>query len=147
MTIQVKPFRELSTDEFFEIAQLRELVFHLEQRIEVADFDGLDRAGDTRHWWIAEPEGLVAYARSVRLPKPEHGAVASFGRVAVRSNRRGEGLAARLVAAILEQFRDEPVVIHAQSEVVGLYERFGFRAIGEEFMEAGIRHRSMLRPG
>ncbi|MDO5082230.1 MAG: GNAT family N-acetyltransferase [Arachnia propionica] len=146
MTIRVRPFRELSTDELYEIAQLRELVFHLEQRITVADLDDLDRARDTRHWWVAGPAGIVAYARSVRLATPEHGAVASFGRVAVRADRRGEGLAAGLVTAILEQFRDEPVVIHSQRDVVGLYERFGFRAVGEEFLEAGIPHRSMIRP-
>ncbi|MDO5066158.1 MAG: GNAT family N-acetyltransferase [Propionibacteriaceae bacterium] len=143
--IQMKPFRELDAGEFFEIARLRELVFHLEQRITVADFDDLDRAEETLHWWVTEPGRCVAYARSVRLPAPEHGARLSFGRVAVHPGRRGEGLAAGLVAAIIAHHPDEPMVIHSQSDVVGLYERFGFRILGEEFMEAGIRHRSMIR--
>lgn len=145
MTIQVRAFGELSVDEFFEIARLRDLVFHVEQRIDVEDLDDLDRAPGTRHWWLSEGDGaVVAYARSVRLQEPEHGATASLGRVAVRADRRGRGLAGRLIAAILEQFSGEPVVIHSQSAVIPLYEGFGFRPVGEEFPEAGIPHRSMV---
>lgn len=146
MRIESRSFAELTVDEFFGIARLRNEVFYVEQRVDVPDFDDLDRCGATRHWWIPDEEGVAAYARSVRLPRPEHGATASFGRVAVRVDRRGEGLAAALVAAILDAVGAEPVVIHSQSPVMGLYERFGFVPVGDEFIEGGIPHRTMIRP-
>lgn len=142
---QAKTFRELSADEFFEIAKLRSEVFFVEQRIPIPDFDDADRAPDTVHWWLEDSAGLSAYARSVVLPEPEAGATRSLGRVAVRVDRRGEGLAQKVVAAILESYPGEPFVIHAQSYVVGLYERLGFNVIGPEFLEAEIPHRTMRR--
>ncbi len=37
------------------------------------------------------------------------------------------------------------LTMHAQSHLVGFYEKRGFVAQGEEFVEAGIRHRVMVR--
>ncbi len=39
----------------------------------------------------------------------------------------------------------DEVYLHAQTRVVGFYERFGFAAEGDEFDEAGIPHRLMRR--
>jgi ElaA protein len=38
-------------------------------------------------------------------------------------------------------------VLDAQVEAEGLYASFGFRRVGEEFVEDGIRHVSMRRNG
>jgi len=37
------------------------------------------------------------------------------------------------------------VALSAQTHAVGFYERAGFRAIGQPFMDAGIPHRKMVK--
>ena len=37
------------------------------------------------------------------------------------------------------------VFLHAQTSATGFYQRHGFHALGEEFMDAGIPHRYMER--
>lgn len=144
--ITVRSWHDLSRDEFYRIARLRSEVFFVEQRINDIDLDDTDRAPDTEHWWIdAEPQ-VAAYLRVLRLAAVEHGATLSFGRVAVRRDRRSEGLAQRLIAAVLERHGHEPIVIHSQQYIVNLYRPFGFRVVGEPFLDAGIVHHTMIRP-
>ena len=145
--IQVKAWEELTKDELFEIVCLRSEVFFVEQRADTPDFDAFDRDPRTRHWWVPDVGGCAAYLRTVELDEPELGVSQSFGRVAVRADRRGEGLARRLIAAALGRLGKKPFVIHAQSYVVPLYQDFGFTTVGEEYLEAGIPHLRMLRPG
>jgi putative acyltransferase len=99
--IQVKAWEELTKDELFEIVCLRSEVFFVEQRADTPDFDAFDRDPRTRHWWVPDVGGCAAYLRTVELDEPELGVSQSFGRVAVRADRRGEGLARRLIAAAL----------------------------------------------
>lgn len=144
--IVIKPWRQLTTDEFFELVRLRTEVFFVEQRIDEPDFDEADRADSTQHFWIADDEGAAAYLRVVKLSEPELGAMRSFGRVAVRADRRGEGLARVLIQAVVDTYGAEPMVIHSQAYVVPLYENFGFVAVGEGYLEAGLPHQMMVRP-
>ncbi|MBS0431797.1 MAG: GNAT family N-acetyltransferase [Proteobacteria bacterium] len=70
-----------------------------------------------------------------------------IGRIAVLSGRRGAGVGSALLRVLLEQARARklPAVhLHAQAEAAGFYEKYGFAASGEDFMEAGIPHRPML---
>lgn len=144
--VLAKRWPDLTTDELFDIVVLRTDVFYVEQRIDEQDFDALDRDPSTVHCWIADDSGAAAYLRVVELPVPEFGASRSFGRMAVRADRRREGLAGRLIHDVVQQYGEEMLVIHAQSYVVGLYETFGFTVVGEPFDEAGLPHRTMVRP-
>lgn len=144
--VVAKPWAELTTDELFDIVVLRTDVFYVEQRIDEQDFDALDRDAATVHCWIPDGRGAAAYLRVVALPVPESGASRSFGRMAVRVDRRREGMAGRLIDDVVQQYGNESLVIHAQSYVVGLYESFGFSVVGQPFMEAGLAHRTMVRP-
>ncbi len=135
----------MSRDDVFDMVVLRTDVFYVEQRIDEQDFDDADRDERTLHLWIPDGDGIAAYLRVVELAVPEEGASRTFGRVAVRSNRRGEGLARRLIREVLQRFGDERLIIHAQSYVVRLYEEFGFSVVGEPFDEAGLPHRTMVR--
>lgn len=146
-SIRARRWEELTRDEFFGIVSLRSEVFFVEQRIDIPDLDDLDRHPETLHWWIPDETGCAGYLRTVLLGEPELGATRSFGRVAVRADRRGEGLARALVAAVLGRFGGQPIVIHSQSHVVPLYREFGFEPVGSEYLEAGIPHTRMRRPG
>ena len=146
-SIRARRWEELTRDEFFGIVSLRSEVFFVEQRIDIPDLDDLDRHPETLHWWIPDETGCAGYLRTVLLGEPELGATRSLGRVAVRADRRGEGLARTLVAAVLGRFGGQPIVIHSQSHVVPLYREFGFEPVGSEYLEAGIPHTRMRRPG
>lgn len=144
--VHQRSWQEMSRDEFFEIAQLRNAVFALEQRVTAQDFDETDRDASTTHLWIADALGCAAYVRTYPLGTPELGGTRSFGRMAVRADRRGDGLARQLVDAVLERFGDEPMTIHSQAQVTGLYRCFGFHPVGGTTVEAGIPHQMMTRP-
>ncbi len=70
------------------------------------------------------------------------------GRVAVRRAWRGKGVGERLMNAAHDWARSEgyrDCVLHAQTAVIGFYERLGYRAQGEVFHEENIPHRVMRR--
>ncbi len=143
--IRCKPWAEMTRDEFFEIARLRCEVFFVEQRVDVQDFDDADRNPDTRHYWISDEAGCVAYLRSIRFPEPDHGADFGLGRVAVRRDRRGEGLAKLLLARLLTDRGHLALTLHSQAYIVDLYRGIGFEVVGEPYVEAGLPHRVMHR--
>ncbi|MBB1483772.1 GNAT family N-acetyltransferase [Tessaracoccus sp. MC1865] len=144
--MRIRTWSELGKDEFFDIAVLRSVVFYVEQRADVQDFDAHDRAPQTLHYAIHDDGGAAAYLRTLRLATPEHGASWALGRVAVRSDRRGEGLARVLLREAVDRRGAEPIVLHSQTYVQALYAGFGFEPVGEPFDEAGIAHITMVRP-
>lgn len=141
-----KAWSELSTEEVYAFARLRTEVFLREQRVDDLELDGRDLEPSARHWWIADERGAASYLRTLRDDRPEHrDAHRVIGRVVTRADRRGEGLAHRLVQAVLERYGREAMLLHAQVHVAGLYSRSGFEAFGDEYQEAGISHISMYR--
>jgi predicted GNAT family N-acyltransferase len=78
------------------------------------------------------------------------GGQAKIGRMAVLKGYRGRGVGAALLARAVRHARKRGarrIFLHAQLPVVGFYEKFGFRAVGRVFEEAGIPHRKMVWEG
>ncbi|WP_393099323.1 GNAT family N-acetyltransferase [Streptomyces sp. LN325] len=74
--------------------------------------------------------------------------VGSLGRPAVTKEARGLGVGVALVGAIEDAARARgltSVDLHAQTHALGFYERLGYVAYGEEFLDAGIDHRAMRK--
>ncbi|MBF4461728.1 MULTISPECIES: GNAT family N-acetyltransferase [unclassified Rathayibacter] len=137
---------ELSTVDVYSFARLRSEVFLREQKVDDLEFDGRDLEPTARHWWVADEQGMAAYLRTLVDERPEHlDARRVVGRVVTRVDRRGEGLAHLLLQAVLARYGGEALLLHAQVRVAGLYERSGFVAFGDEYVEAGIPHVSMYR--
>ena len=70
----------------------------------------------------------------------------TLGRMAVARDWRGRGVGEAMLRVLLEMARERhirQVRIHAQSHALRFYERAGFVAHGEEFLECGILHRHM----
>jgi predicted GNAT family N-acyltransferase len=69
-----------------------------------------------------------------------------IGRMAVIRAWRGQGIGSallrELVAVATGRGQSEPF-LHAQCAAIPFYERYGFRAEGPVFMDAGIAHRLM----
>ncbi|MBW6491378.1 MAG: GNAT family N-acetyltransferase [Lentimicrobium sp.] len=63
-------------------------------------------------------------------------------RFAVLAEHRSKGLGAFMVRHLLEEVLPfkQTVYLHAQEKVVDFYAKFGFRAKGNRFEEAGIMH-------
>ncbi|MCP1503160.1 ElaA protein [Curtobacterium herbarum] len=151
-------WEHLTTDELYDIVRLRNRVFALEQRVTAEDFDGRDRDPDTEHWWSEQrltgdtETAVTGYLRLVRPaaaePHPADSAAPTrvIGRVATHPDHRGQGVAGRLVAAVLAEHGHEAFVLHAQQYVAALYERHGFVRFGTPYDEAGITHVGMYRP-
>jgi predicted GNAT family N-acyltransferase len=74
------------------------------------------------------------------------GNVARLGRLAVDPDRRGEGIAATLLAladrVAIEQGADS-ISLHAQTYARRLYLDAGYEERGPEFVEEGIEHVAM----
>lgn len=70
------------------------------------------------------------------------------GRMAVRKSARGQGIGSRVLQSLLaeaERLGYQELVLHAQVHALGFYQQHGFVACSEEFMEAGMLHRRMVR--
>jgi predicted GNAT family N-acyltransferase len=82
-------------------------------------------------------------AGASRWRKTENGI--KLERFAVLDAHRGQGVGQALVKAVLNDLPADAnyVYLHAQLPAVGLYEKFGFKKVGPEFEEAGIRHYKM----
>ncbi|MFT7244388.1 MAG: putative GNAT family N-acyltransferase [Candidatus Azotimanducaceae bacterium] len=117
------------------LSSLRRLVFIVEQKVpQEEEWDGQDE--DAWHWLATDIEDRpIGTARL--LPSGQ------IGRMAVLDNYRG----LRIGQAMLEHAVDKArrlgfanVYLNAQSHALGFYQKAGFEAVGEEFMEAGIAH-------
>lgn len=137
-----KEFKELELKEFYEIVQLRLETFVVEQIRIYNDLDDVDYR--SIHLFHQNREGRVdAYARIF-----ETGATIHFGRVAVAKGSRGQGLGKVMVEQILDlceqRFPGWTIEIEAQEQVVGLYEKLGFRTVSEPFVLASTPHVKMI---
>ena len=144
--MQRSSFAGLSPGDLYDILRLRSAVFVVEQECIFLDLDGRDHEPDAEHLWVRDDGGIVAALRILR----EDGSAWSIGRVVTRPDVRRTGAASRLMDAaleILEERGAHDVHLGAQSQHEGWYARFGFEASGPEYVEDGIPHVPMRRPG
>lgn len=120
-----------------QAVQIRRKVFIDEQQVsQDEEWDGLDP--DCLHFLaynVGRPVGTA------RLLPDGH-----IGRVAVLADQRGGGVGQALMVAAIEAARSkrlEQIVLAAQTQALAFYERLGFQAYGEVFLDAGIAHRNM----
>ena len=77
---------------------------------------------------------------------PRSPATGHIGRMAVIASARRHGVGSAILQALMHAAPMQGftgVVLHAQSYVAPFYARHGFVIEGDEFVEAGIRHRIM----
>ena len=122
--------------------RIRLTVFVEEQGVPVEEeIDGHDET-DAAHLLGLEDGRAVATARAVPF-----GGGSKIGRVAVLRQARGRGHGAALIRHLIARAQADgvgPVVLDAQVDALGFYERLGFVAQGGVFDDAGIPHRRMV---
>ncbi len=145
----IKRFQELSTDELYDILDLRVRVFVVEQNCPYPELDGKDR--QSTHVFGREEGGdMVAYSRIVDpgLSYQEP----SIGRVLTHQSYRGKGLGDELMEQsmhhIREKFGQVSVKISAQEYLRKYYQNHGFESLSDIYLEDEIPHLEMIyHPG
>lgn len=147
MTARWARFDELSLQELYELLQLRQQVFILEQQSFYADIDGKDQ--ETLHFLINDRE-TGALLGAIRLSADDVGATARIGRVVISEDARGTGLGRLMMQAGID--KAETLVpgctihVSAQAYLEKFYGSLGFRTVSEVYIEDGIPHIDMIRP-
>lgn len=71
-----------------------------------------------------------------------------IGRMAVLKHWRNRGVGSAILDCLLQQARASTmarVYLHAQVSALGFYQKHGFSVSSDEFIDAGIPHRTMHR--
>lgn len=132
---------QLTAAQLYALLRLRSDVFIVEQEAAYADVDGLDLLPSTVHLWWQPDSAMQACLRLLTEPD----GTARIGRVCTVRDARGTGLGAVLMAAAVEHLGNVPMVLDAQTYALRFYEKFGFVAAGETYLEDGIEHVTMRR--
>ncbi|MEP7296898.1 MAG: GNAT family N-acetyltransferase [Burkholderiales bacterium] len=142
-------FDELSVFELEAIYRARQEVFSIEQACAYLDADGFDQHSWHLTAWSPDQPTPLAYARVVH-PGQKY-AEPSIGRVITTARARGTGLGRELVRRAVDQcaaaYPGQGIRISAQTRLERFYVGFGFAPVGPPYMEDGIPHTEMLRPG
>jgi ElaA protein len=141
----IKRFDELTLDELYNMLQLRNEVFIVEQNCVYKDLDGKDQSA--WHLMAVEDDKLVAYTRI--LPPGVSYDNPAIGRVLTSSSKRRSGLGRELMKRSIEAcekiFGKTFITLSAQVYLRSFYESFHFIAVGEEYLDDGIPHIEMSR--
>ena len=142
------PFEQLTARDVHDALRLRQDVFVIEQDCIFHEIDGRDPLA----WHLLGRSGadarLVAYARifAPGVLGPEAG----IGRIVTAPAARGSGLGHALMGESLRLVEriapDAPIRLAAQHHLERFYASYGFRGVGQKYIEDDIWHLDMVRP-
>lgn len=147
---QCLPFAQLSSNQLYQLLQLRADVFVVEQNCAYQDLDGRDQHPQALHLFNRPTQQEIsAYARI--LPPGLVFEGVAIGRVVVTVNARGQGLGKTLmmeaIAVARKQWGQVAIEISAQVQWLDFYRSLGFMEQGESYLEDNIPHIHMLLEG
>lgn len=121
------------------LSDIRRKVFIEEQRVpEELEWDEFD-AGSHHILAIDSNNQPIGTGRI----KPD----GQIGRMAVLKQWRHQGVGKAMLEALLKYAREahyQHIYLHAQLTAIPFYEKFGFIIDSDEFMDAGIPHKTMI---
>lgn len=142
---KVKHFRDLTINEFYEIAKARYEVFACEQKITMEnDFDDIDK--NSYHIFSLDEDIITSYARIIPKEFSNYNEV-SIGRVLVVKDHRRKGLAKEMMIKAIDFVKDnldeEHITLSAQYYIKDLYSSMGFKEVSNIYDECNIPHIKM----
>lgn len=142
---KIKHFKDLTLNEFYEIAKSRYEVFACEQHIfEENDFDNIDK--NSYHIFLEENNRIIAYARIIPKEFSSYEDV-SIGRVLVLKTARGKRLAQDMMIQAIKfvknELKEDHITLSAQNYIKELYTSLGFKEISDVYDECNIPHVKM----
>lgn len=139
----IKRYNDLSKDQFFDILKLRIEIFVVEQCCYYQELDNGDK--EAFHVSIYNDGIIVAVGRII----PNlHNKEVKIGRIAVKMEHRKKGLAYKMMKDIMnfisKKYKNFSVLLSAQTYLIEFYQSFGFKEIGNTYLEDGIEHINMV---
>ncbi len=138
MKLITKKFDELTTKELYEILKARSEIFHMEQNIHYQDMDDIDY--QSLHCFFMENNKVIAYLRT--FYQEDNQDIVRMGRVLTikHGNGIGKELMEQSLKVIKEKMKCQKICGNAQKHALGFYEKFGFKAVSDDFLEEGVVH-------
>ena len=136
MSIQIQLIT--TSDMLQQAFDIRREVFVIEQMVsETEEYDKEDVSTHFIALFDGKPIGTARYRTTPNGIKLE--------RFAILKPFRSMGAGSAILQHILMELSafEGLIYLHAQLTAMGLYSKFGFEAIGEQFEEAGIQHYKM----
>lgn len=145
MKLIIRAFHDLTNRQLYEILQLRQIVFVVEQDCPYLDCDDKDQ--EAYHICLVKDDQLIAYTR-VLGPGISYENYASIGRVVNHPKFRKQGFGKSIMKASIsfckDQYPSKSIKISAQCYLDSFYQNLGFVPTGESYLEDGIPHQSMI---
>ena len=142
-----KDFNDLTTKELYQILQLRNEVFIVEQNCPFQDLDDKDFKCFHLIGFDTDSQKIMAYTRIA--PASISYTEASIGRVVTSPQARGGGIGKVLmeksIQLLEELYGGVSIRIGAQYYLKKFYESLGFQVFGDIYLEDGIEHILMDR--
>ena len=143
MKLKWKSFSTLTKQELYELLNLRQQVFVVEQDCPFIDADFKDQ--DCDHLLAYQNTELVGYLR-VSMPGKRYEGP-EIGRVLTKQSIRREGVGKILTTEAIDfcarKYPNYNIGISAQYRLLNFYQDFGFTSIGEIYLEDDIDHIKM----
>ncbi|MEP1447227.1 MAG: GNAT family N-acetyltransferase [Paraglaciecola sp.] len=139
-----KTFEQLTKDELYALAKLRQEVFIVEQNSIYLDLDDCDQ--EAVHFLeFGTQNRLMAYGRYRKILEAEE---VKIERVVLTDQARGQGLGKFLIVAMLKEIQEkhpsDKITLSSQIAASEFYRRLGFVEYGEQYDDGGIMHIGMV---
>lgn len=142
MTLTIQQTTDLASDTYKDSLDIRMTVFVKEQQVSIEE-EVLDEEPCT-HFIVYQQKTAIATARL--FPKTDKRAYVQ--RVAVLKDYRGQHIGQQLITHMETAAKEmgfSELKLGAQTHALGFYEQLGYKAFGEEYLDAGIWHYDMLK--
>jgi ElaA protein len=134
---------ELTAPQLYELLRFRQGIFVVEQVSPYPDLDGHD--AHSQHLLVRRGGELIGYLRLI-APDP----LVHIGRVAVKTEDRGHGMARAMMEAALQRaaevYPHRDVALSAQTYLEPFYQSFGFATVSAPYDDYGVPHIDMVGP-
>ena len=137
--IEIKKVFFSDKQEIEKCFNIRQEVFVKEQKCDPKD--EYENEEESIHFLLIDNNEPVATSR---YRKTQFGI--KMERFAVLASKRKKGYGLKILNFMIKDLSNNKDVkyLHAQVQVVGFYEKVGFKKIGEKFDEVGIMHYKMI---
>ena len=139
-----KTFEQLTKNELYALAKLRQQVFIIEQNSIYSDLDDYDQTA-MHYLDFGQQDNLIVYARYRKISQLEE---VKIERVVLAAQARGLGLGKSLMVTMLKDIQGKyplaKITLSSQVDASEFYQRLGFVEVGEVYDDGGIMHIGMV---
>jgi ElaA protein len=143
-----RDWADLSTTQLYELLQFRQAIFVVEQASPYPDLDGRDRRA--QHLLAHRGGELIGYLRLIEPSLYKNRPLVRIGRVAIKADMRGQGIARIMMEAALQRAAEvyplRDVALSTQTYLEPFYASFGFVTSSAPYDDYGVPHIDMIGP-